>query len=359
MPARKLQLAPAKDYAKGEQSVVVHDVDDDATFCRVYVKRTGKGWTGSDLAKTAVWVRCELSEDDGATWKKWGAFTAPCGVKIHHDTGLPSEESWVMTRLPESFGRKVRVTVDTPLKQLAVDAGLELYTHGPKSLGAAAFLAGDSASSGSGVTSLSTPSFAGTGSDRCLVASASSTDTGDAHPTDVDWDVATPEAFTQRDSVQFGTPNWNSLSIWTLPNQTSATDTVTATWAAAQDETALIASSYTGIDTSDHLRTSANNSGSGSATTVTLTGVQSTDMTVDGVQTTASSITGPGTGQTTIATEVAIGGFGSAGGSYELGEGTMTWTTGSGNWGAVAVALKEAGGAPAQETNYLPLLGVG
>lgn len=121
---------------------------------------------------------------------------------------------------------------------------------------AAAWSSGARGFSAANVSSLATAAFTISGSDRYLEVLAYSGAGTPQNITSVVWDAAgVNEALTQVESyITFNT--YFRSSKWALVNPTAGTSkTVTVTWTGAQDETMVIADSYTGIDQTTPSRT--------------------------------------------------------------------------------------------------------
>jgi len=191
------------------------------------------------------------------------------------------------------------------------------------------------------VSSLSTAAFDGTGADRAVVAFISSAAAaGGGIPTGSTWDVASPEALS---SLVTLASTYNRASLWGLANQTSATDTITVTWAVAQDEALLIGHSFTGVDTGGAFGNTQSGQGTAAEPSETLTGVGSDDLCLDGLHIDTAAAAAEGADQTLRGDESLGGAYpkhalsstqpGSAGGG-------MTWAvTGGPQWVHVAVVI--------------------
>ena len=95
-------------------------------------------------------------------------------------------------------------------------------------------------------SSLSIASTNFSGTDVLLVAQVEAFVFGTAAISSVQWDVATPENFTQ----QYADENNNASSfyVYTHAAGSGATDTVTANFPSSRDQISLITSSFTGVD---------------------------------------------------------------------------------------------------------------
>ncbi len=121
---------------------------------------------------------------------------------------------------------------------------------------AAAWSAGARGFSAANVSSLATASFTISGTDRYLEVLVYSGAGSPVNVSSVVWDAAgVNEALTQVESYITSNTYFRS-SKWALVNPTAGTSkTVTVTWTGAQDETMVIADSYTGIDQTTPTRT--------------------------------------------------------------------------------------------------------
>lgn len=121
---------------------------------------------------------------------------------------------------------------------------------------AAAWSAGARGFSAANVSSLATAAFTVSGTDRYLEVLVYSGAVSPVNVSSVVWDAAgVNEALTQVESYITSNTYFRS-SKWALVNPTSGTSkTVTVTWTGAQDETMVIADSYTGIDQATPTRT--------------------------------------------------------------------------------------------------------
>ena len=132
--------------------------------------------------------------------------------------------------------------------------------------------------SGTSVSSLTTGSVDGSGSDRLITAWIGENDVDNDSVSGVTWDVGTPEDLT--DSVSHAWGTYYGIYLYTLAGQTSATDTITASFGDTIDSAAVIAVSYTGVDQSTPLGdTQFADSASGSQTghDLTMTGASTGD----------------------------------------------------------------------------------
>lgn len=219
----------------------------------------------------------------------------------------------------------------------------------------------DTANGGTAVTSLTTGAFDGSGSDRAVVAFIGNSDASPAAPTSVTWDVATPENLAQQ--VTLSALTYYRASLWGLKGQTSATDTITANWASAQDDVVLIGHSFTGVDQTTPFGNTQSGSGTSAEPSETLTDVASDDMCIDGVFYFPEGSATPGADQT-------LRGSGASGTPYineghtstqpGTAGGAMTWTlSGTPSWIHVALVIKGSVVGGATRRYSLTLTGVG
>lgn len=221
---------------------------------------------------------------------------------------------------------------------------------------AAALLAFDDVANGaSAVSSLTTAAFDGSGTNRALVAFVGIADGSPASPTSVTWDVATPENLTERVALTSGNGYFRA-TLWSVAGQTSATDTITATFGSTMDDVVLVGHSFTGVDQTTHNGNTQSGTGTSAEPTETLTSVTSDDICIDGVVLQPDGTATEGANQT-LRGNVATGAPYITGGrtSTQAGSdgGAMTWTlAGTPDWVHVAMVIK--GAAAGGATTILP-----
>lgn len=133
--------------------------------------------------------------------------------------------------------------------------------------------------SAANVSSLTTASFTTSGSDRYMVAGASSGATTPANVTAVKWGGSGGTGFTQQDIFRNIGSNGRT-SIWTLLAPAAASQTLYASWAANQEETVVGAIAFNGVDQSAPIGSVATAGGTNTTATVNAT-TTADDMVVD------------------------------------------------------------------------------
>ena len=141
---------------------------------------------------------------------------------------------------------------------------------------------------GGGATTLTSGSLnASAGTDQCLVAGTCSSTATAVTPTGITWDVPTPENLTSVASNTEG--GFFGCSLFRIVGFTQATDTVTATWSSAPDESCITVHEFEGVDQTTPIGNTGVDQNTGNATvTVSLTGVTSNDMCIDSLGTDTS-----------------------------------------------------------------------
>jgi hypothetical protein len=161
------------------------------------------------------------------------------------------------------------------------------------------------------------------------------------------------------------------LSLWRLIAPNATTSTIHVTWGSSQDERAIVAACYDGVDQTTPLRASSSATGHSTTPSINATSV-SGDWVVDAI-----GFLDTGGGAQTIAVganqtshgevEGANLTYEALGHSHEVATGvstTMSWTTSGGavDWGIIAAALIPStggGGGSTLRKNSLMRLGVG
>lgn len=201
----------------------------------------------------------------------------------------------------------------------------------------------DVANGGAAVSSLSTAAFDGTGTNRAVVVGIGVADTTPASPTSVTWDVATPENLSELVALT-GLGYYRSC-IWGLKGQTSATDTVTATFGSSMDDVIVIGHSCTGVDQTTAFGNTQSGSGTSTEPNETLTSVTSDDLCIDFVLWQSTSDTATAGANQTKRGEAATGApyvtWGASSTQAGADGGVMTWTISNAPpWVHVAVVVK-------------------
>jgi hypothetical protein len=340
MPERDyVEPIPRGVYTVGRHATPALDVDDDVTHVTVSLLRAAWPNIGAEVIRVAI--ECSV---DGGPWRKSGAVAA-AGGNHYHRYGFLMPATTARLRLPRGVGRQVRAQIDVHAAlEIKLDVGLRIAPL-PQESGShnsAAFLA-ENGATGTALTSLTSGSFDGSGSDRAIVAIiGNATFAGGAVVSSCTWDVPSPQSLSSLVTVTGGP--YHRCSAWGLANTTSATDTVTANWASTQDEALIIGHAFTGVDTASAFGNTQSGAGTAAEPSVTLTGVVSDDLCLDGVLIETSASASQGADQTLRGDENLGGAYphhlvsstqsGSAGGE-------MTWTvTGSPQWTHVAVVIK-------------------
>lgn len=107
-----------------------------------------------------------------------------------------------------------------------------------------------------GVTSLTTGSFAVSGTNRLLIVGVLSGAGTPLNPSAVKWGGSGGTAMTQvGTTIDIGSNV--KLSMWRLIAPTIQTSTAYVSWASGQDETAIVAACYEGVDQTTPLRTAS------------------------------------------------------------------------------------------------------
>jgi hypothetical protein len=214
------------------------------------------------------------------------------------------------------------------------------------------------------ITTLESASFTvGSGSDRILMVGVLSGAGTPVDPSAVKWGGSSGTSLTQVGAtVNIGSNV--KLSLWRLVNPSAGASTIHVTWGSAQDERALVAASYTGVDQTTPLGTAATATGaSSSAITVNVSSAAG-DLVVDAAgfldDGGANRTLAVGADQTSRAeVEGADLGFEGLGMSEEAGAATVTmsWTISAAvnAWGTIGVALKPAAGGGATIYTRRPL----
>jgi hypothetical protein len=202
------------------------------------------------------------------------------------------------------------------------------------------------------ITTLESAAFTiGSGSDRILMVGVLSGAGSPVDPSAVKWGGSGGASLTQVGStVNVG--SFVKVSLWRLVNPASGSNTVHVTWGSAQDERALVAAAYTGVDQTTPLGTPATATGTNTTPTVNVSSAAG-ELVVDSVgfldQGGNNRTLAVGASQTSRAeVEGANLGFEGLGISDEAGTATVTmsWTTSGNvdNWGIIGVALKPSVG---------------
>lgn len=207
------------------------------------------------------------------------------------------------------------------------------------------------------VTTLSTAAFTIAGANRLLVVGVLSGAGTPVNPVSVKWPSSGGTALTQIGTTLVLGGNVR-LSFWALKAPATGSGQVVVDWGTNQDETGIVAASYTGVDQTTTFRSSGTpNTATGTDTTptVAVTSV-SGDWVVDAVgflDNGGSSLTlTVGASQTSHGeVEGANLAFEGLGTSHEVASGvstTMSWTRSGGgsiNWGIIGISLiPDAGG---------------
>ena len=208
-------------------------------------------------------------------------------------------------------------------------------------------IAFDTASSvqGTGVSGLTIPTFATSGTNRFVaVGTGASSGAGVATNSVV---RGGSENFTEMWDINVESGICNSGSYFVAP--ATGTATVQVTFSGTADECCAGAVALNGVDQGSPIGTpSTANANTGSPATVSIAAPGSTDWVWDNAYVAGSAIA-VGADQTSRWEQENIGGFASGGGSTQLGSSgaTMSWTItgGDGRWTIGAVAVHEA--APA------------
>ena len=210
-------------------------------------------------------------------------------------------------------------------------------------------------------TTLETAAFTIAGSDRCLVVAVLSGAGTPVNPSAVKWGGSGGVSLTQIGSTVDVGANVK-VSIWRLAAPATGSSTVHVTWGSAQDERAIVAANYNGVDQTTVNRTAVTATGSGvdPTATVTDTNSQADDWVVDGVGILDLGGLAPllavGAGQTSRGeVEGANLTYEALGTSNEPATGAntvMSWAvdsnTGNVSWGIIAASLiPSTGGAVA------------
>jgi hypothetical protein len=219
------------------------------------------------------------------------------------------------------------------------------------------------------VASLTTSSFTIGGSDRYLVAGVCSGAGTPVNPTEARWGGSGGTLMT-KESTTLDVGATFKTSMYRLLAPTAQTSTLYCLWPSNQDETALGGISFTGVDQTTPVRSSASATGTGSPT-VNVTTVAD-DMVVDVMwagEATGTSTTLAVGGSQTSRIEIEgtdLGGFEALGMSHETATGTsvtMSWTitdATTNNWGIRALPLIPAaaagGGARTSQFAGQPML---
>lgn len=214
---------------------------------------------------------------------------------------------------------------------------------------------------GSGVTSLETASFTISGSNRYAVVNVSGSAGTPAAPSAIKIGGSGGTSCSlDANNGTFST--YGFIAVGTLVAPPTGSQTAYASWGSTQDEAAICAVTYTGVDQATPKGTTATNSGTGTASTVTATVNVSTtsgDVVVDCVagyhQAPDTATIVAGAGQNNREEEESIDGYTAIGISDETATGTtttMSWdfTFGTSNvyaWATRAFVLNaaSAGGA--------------
>lgn len=133
----------------------------------------------------------------------------------------------------------------------------------------------------SGSTSWTSPSFTIASNSDILLLVGIKDRTGGTDVTGCNWDLATPEALTQLDTLSRSGSN-NTVHIWYLKNPTPGTDTVTCTHSSSHTGVLGVEVWYD-IDQTTTFRTvvKSSTSGNGEACSVTLSSAVSGDLLFD------------------------------------------------------------------------------
>lgn len=209
--------------------------------------------------------------------------------------------------------------------------------------------------SAANVSNLTTAAFTIAGANRVLIVAVLSGAGTPLAPNAVKWGGSGGTSLTQIGSTVDINANCK-LSLWQLVAPATGSNTVYVSWASAQDETAIVAASYTGVDQSTPVRTPVSATGTDEFTAVTVTSVAA-DYVVDGVgfidSNGAAMTMVVDAGQTSHGeVEGANLSYEGLGTSHEVAAGTsttMNWTLSQNGaaWGQIAVALVPSTGGAA------------
>lgn len=202
---------------------------------------------------------------------------------------------------------------------------------------------------GTGVTSLTTASWTVAGSNRYMAASAVWT-SNPAAVSEMRWGGSSGELLTEVSASPINYDGFMYSALFGKAGIAASNTTLYCLLAAAADEFAIGAASYTGVDQSTPLGTAVNATSGGGSATATLNVSSATNELVVAVISAfdhGAGITNltDGAGQTARWQQNQIGGFPAGLQTEEAGAGTVTITatvSGSGDWswGVIGVPLK-------------------
>lgn len=220
---------------------------------------------------------------------------------------------------------------------------------------------------GSGVTSLTSASFTISGSNRYAVVNVSGSAGTPAAPSAIKIGGSGGTS-CDLDSNNGTFSSFGFIGVGTLVAPPTGSQTAYASWGSTQDEAAICAVTYTGVDQATPKGTTQTGSGTGTGTTVTATVNVSTttgDVVVDcvaGYHEAANTATiAVGASQNSREEEESIDGFTAVGSSDETASGsttTMSWdfTFGSSNnyaWATRAFVINAASGGGGGSTTVV------
>lgn len=350
-----------RDYTRDYDTGVV-EIPPSARNVLIEIERPAGVRASSLLWDDGAYIEVEVvgSWDDGKTWTPMGGCGAIGGQHVTRH-GTVAQLSTV--RLPWPGGGQARLHVRQALGRCrtrvtltADDTPMRPDPQGPIHH-SIAFVAAARQFSGANVASLTTASWTISGTNRYLIGGAASGAGTRTNVSSMKWGGSGGADLTLIGSQRDVDPYWR-MSQWGRVAPAASTTTFYAAWSSNQDETAMGAIAFEGVDQSTPIGTQAFATGTTTNPSLNVTSVAG-DEVVDLVWAVAAVVDNhtiaATAGQTSrVEVEGTDLGFEALGMSHKPAVGTsttMSWTNsnaGTNGWGHLGVPLKTAagGGSP-------------